>query len=45
MTDILLDKSDKQGKQESIWQQTLHKDNGWFVCRISTLPLSLVSHE
>ena len=27
MTDTLLDKSDKQGKQESILQQTLYKDD------------------
>ena len=32
MTDTLLDKSDKQGKQESILQQTLHKDIT-FLCR------------
>ena len=31
MTDTLLDKSDKQGKQKSILQKTLHRDNPFFV--------------
>ena len=41
MTGTLLHKSDKQGKQKSILQQTLHKDNT-FLCRGFQFSFSLL---
>ena len=46
MTGTLLHKSDKQGKQKSILQQTLHKDNTFLFGGFPfSIDLSLVSHE